>query len=171
MKACPLADEADRCVAPFLSSLSSPRQQSQCHFGRQAWVVAAPATSCARIAKSSGLRLLLNTRERARDIAILKALGMTPGQVVAMVTASACVLGAVGGLLGIPAGTALYDFLVQEMSRLAGFTLDTSTFRVAFNQPLLAGVALASILVAMVGAILPARCAARATVMGVLNIE
>jgi len=46
--------------------------------------------------------LLLNTRERVRDTATLKALGMSPRQVVGMVAASAGFLALVGGLIAVP---------------------------------------------------------------------
>ncbi len=115
--------------------------------------------------------LLLSTRERARDIAILKVLGMTPGEISAMVTTSAAVLGVVGALLGVPAGIGLYKYLVDAMARLAGFTLSSGTFTSALNPIQLILVALAGVLVAILGAILPARWAARTSVVNVLNLE
>lgn len=115
--------------------------------------------------------LLLTTRERVRDIAILKALGMTPGQVVAMVTASAGVLGFVGALLGIPAGIVLYRYLIDAMARLANFSISSDTFTSAIDPAHLVLVALAGVLVALLGAILPARWAARTSVVNVLNLE
>jgi putative ABC transport system permease protein len=115
--------------------------------------------------------LLLTTRERMRDIAIMKAIGMTPGQVSAMVMTSACVLGLVGAILGIPAGIALYSYLVDAMARVANFSISSGTFAVAINPLQLTVVALAGILVAVLGAILPARWAASSPVASVLNIE
>jgi putative ABC transport system permease protein len=115
--------------------------------------------------------LLLTTRERVRDIAILKALGMTPGQVTAMVITSACVLGAVGSILGIPAGIVLYNYLVDAMARVANFTISSSSFAIAISPLQLGLVALGGILVALAGAVLPARWAARGPVASVLNIE
>lgn len=115
--------------------------------------------------------LLLSTRERARDIAILRALGMTPRQVRTMVTASACVLGAAGALLGIPAGIVLYDNLLDAAARLSNFTLTSSTLEGPINPLQLGVVALAGVLVAVLGASLPARWAARISVVSVLNLE
>jgi putative ABC transport system permease protein len=115
--------------------------------------------------------LLLTTRERVRDIAILKALGMSPGQVSAMVTTSAGVLGAVGVALGIPAGIVLYGYLIDAMARVAGFTLTGNALQGPINPLQLAAVAVAGLLVAMVGSILPARWAARTSVANVLNFE
>lgn len=115
--------------------------------------------------------LLLTTRERMRDFAILKAIGMTPGQVSVMVITSAAVLGLVGATLGIPAGIVLYNYLVDAMARVANFTISSSTFAIPFNPLQLAVLALGGVFVAMVGALLPARWAARFPVASVLNIE
>jgi ABC-type antimicrobial peptide transport system permease subunit len=51
---------------------------------------------------------LLSVRERVRDFGVLRALGMTPGQVTASVVSANWVLGVGGALLGIPAGIALW---------------------------------------------------------------
>jgi putative ABC transport system permease protein len=115
--------------------------------------------------------LLLTTRERARDIAILKTLGMTPHQVEGMVLASAFALGVVGALLGVPVGIVLYNYLIQAMAALANFTLSNQALIGEINPVNLVAVALAGILVALAGAILPARWAARAPVVSVLNLE
>jgi len=115
--------------------------------------------------------LLLTARERVRDIAILKALGMTPRQVSAMVITSACVLGAVGSILGIPAGIVLYNYLIDAMARVANFTISSSSLAIEINPLQLGMVALGGVLVALAGAILPARWAARGPVASVLNIE
>ncbi len=115
--------------------------------------------------------LLLTTRERARDIAILKALGMTPREVSTMVTASAFALGAVGALLGVPAGIILYNYLIEAMARLSNFSVSSSAIIAAINPLQLVVVALAGVLVALLGASLPARWAARTSVVNVLNLE
>ncbi|MEV5769055.1 ABC transporter permease, partial [Micromonospora sp. NPDC052213] len=48
--------------------------------------------------------VVLNVRERRRDLGMLKSIGMTPRQVVTMVLTSMAVVGAAGGVLGIPLG-------------------------------------------------------------------
>jgi putative ABC transport system permease protein len=115
--------------------------------------------------------LLLTTRERARDIAIVKTLGMTPRQVEGMVLASALALGVVGAIVGVPVGIVLYNYLIQAMAALANFTLSNQALIGEINPINLVEVALAGILVALAGAILPARWAARAPVVSVLNLE
>lgn len=44
---------------------------------------------------------------------MLKTLGMTPAQVLAMVASTALVLGIVGGVLGLPAGVAVHRGLMR----------------------------------------------------------
>ena len=114
--------------------------------------------------------LLLNTRERARETAVLKALGMTPLQVLAMVGASAVLLGSVGGVLGLPAGVAVHRAMMQALASLVGNHLPDSFFRV-FSVPGLILLALAGVAVALVGSLLPARWAARTRVAEVLHSE
>ena len=114
--------------------------------------------------------LLLNTRERARDTAVLKALGMTPFQVLAMVAAGAVVLGVAGGLLGIPAGVGVHRAMMQGFANLLGSDMPESVFRV-FSAPGLLLLALAGVAVALLGSLLPARWAARTRVAEVLHSE
>src|SRR5437899_1538117 len=64
--------------------------------------------------------LLLNTRERIHDTATLKALGMSPRQVIVMVGASAGLLALVGGLVAMPVGLSLHHVLNDVISNSAG---------------------------------------------------
>jgi len=114
--------------------------------------------------------LLLNTREHARETAVLKALGMTPLQVLAMVAASALVLGSVGGVLGLPAGVAVHRALMQAMGSVTGNDLPDSFFSV-FTAAGLLLLALAGVAVALLGSLLPARWAASTRVAEVLHSE
>jgi putative ABC transport system permease protein len=113
---------------------------------------------------------LLNTRERVRDTAILKAVGMAPGQTIVMVATSAAVLGLIGGVLGIPIGIWLHDAILQIMASQVGNDIPLGQFQV-FTPAILVGLVLAGIAVAMVGAYLPARWAARLPVADVLHAE
>ncbi|HEU5369193.1 MAG TPA: FtsX-like permease family protein [Ktedonobacterales bacterium] len=116
--------------------------------------------------------VLLNTRERTQDIATLKALGMTPGQVMSMVLTSACVLGLLGGVLGIPLGIWLHRTLLDLTTSAIGDPLPASFYQGAFdNLAVLALLALGGILAALLGAALPARNAARHSVVEVLRAE
>src|SRR5262249_59221719 len=64
--------------------------------------------------------MLLNSRERGFDIAVLKAVGMRGGQVMAMVLAPAVLLGLIGVVLGLPAGMRLHDVLMRSMIETIG---------------------------------------------------
>jgi len=114
--------------------------------------------------------MLLNTREGARETAVLKALGMTPLQVLAMVAASAVVLGSVGGVLGLPVGVSVHRALMQALGSVGGNDMPESVLRV-FSAPGLILLALAGVAVALVGSLLPARWAARTRVAEVLHSE
>lgn len=116
--------------------------------------------------------VLLNTRERMQDITTLKALGMSPGQVAGMVTSSACVLGLVGGILGIPVGIWLHRVLLDIATSTIGDPFPASFYQDAFNNPaILLLLALGGIVAALLGAALPARVAARRSVVEVLRAE
>jgi putative ABC transport system permease protein len=115
--------------------------------------------------------VVLNTREKTRDIAILKAIGMTPRQVVAMVLASMAVLGVLGAVAGIPAGIALHRNILIVMGQIATSTGIPARFFQVFGTNLLVFTAAAGIAIAMLGAMLPAQWAARSRVTEVLQAE
>jgi putative ABC transport system permease protein len=115
--------------------------------------------------------VVLNTREKARDFAILKAVGMTPRQVVTMVLASVSVLGLLGALVGIPSGIALHRYIVTVMGQIATSTGVPDIFFQVFNPTLLGSLALAGVVIAMLGATLPAQWAARSRITEVLQAE
>jgi putative ABC transport system permease protein len=114
--------------------------------------------------------LLLNTRERVRDTATLKALGMSPRQVIGMVAASAGFLALVGGLAAIPAGVALYRFLFNLLSNLGGNDTPSALYDVYAPWELVA-IPLAGMIVAIGAALIPGRWAARTNVVEVLRAE
>lgn len=114
--------------------------------------------------------ILLSSRERVRDTAILKALGMTPRQVLAMVTSSAVILGVLGGLLGVPAGLVLFRVLTDAMANLIGADGAFQLLDV-FAPVALAGLVVAGIAVAILGALVPAQWAARTSTAEVLHAE
>jgi putative ABC transport system permease protein len=114
--------------------------------------------------------MLLNTRERLCDLAVVRAVGMSPHQVMGMVTASAGTLGVVGGVLGLPAGLLLYGTIGPMMANQTGNTIPLDTASV-FSPWVLLLLILAGIVVALIGAWLPARWAARAPVVEMLHAE
>jgi putative ABC transport system permease protein len=63
--------------------------------------------------------------ERARELAVLRAIGMTPRQVRRFVTAHTTLLGLSAGILSVPLGFALASFLVHVINRRSfGWSLD-----------------------------------------------
>jgi putative ABC transport system permease protein len=115
--------------------------------------------------------VLLETRRRIRETAVLKTIGMTPRQVVAMVVASIVPVGIAAGLLGVPLGIAFQRGVLVLMGQAASGTgIPESSYDVlpfvAFVAMGLAGVAIGAL-----GAWLPARRAARAPIAVVLQAE
>ncbi|MFD7902087.1 ABC transporter permease [Kitasatospora sp. NPDC059747] len=111
--------------------------------------------------------LLLTIRERRRDLGTLKSIGMTPRQVVAMTVTSVAWQGVASGIIGIPVGILVHRLIVENV-RLIDFperTIDV------WGAPLLAGLALAGVAIAVLGALVPARAAARLPIAEVLHNE
>jgi putative ABC transport system permease protein len=104
--------------------------------------------------------MLLHVRERSRDIGILKAVGMSPRQLLTMIMTTSAVLGVVGGLLGMPAGVRTYHALMPQLARETGSSLPPFIFDVFQPIPLYL-LGLTGLAIALVGAFLPARRATR----------
>ncbi|MGW1808383.1 ABC transporter permease [Streptomyces sp. NPDC002078] len=113
---------------------------------------------------------VLNTHDRRRDLGMLKSIGMTPRQVTVMTVTSMAVLGAIGSVLGVPLGIAAYEVVVPRMAAGIDITLPSYMTDV-WHVPKLAELALAGLVIAVVGALVPARRAARLTVAEVLHNE
>ncbi len=114
--------------------------------------------------------VLLNTRERVRDTATLKALGMSPRQVIGMVVASAGFLALVAGLVAVPAGVALSRGLFDLVSSLGGDNTPAAAYG-AFASWELIAILLAGVAVAVAAALIPGRWAARSNVVEALRAE
>ncbi|MER5784105.1 ABC transporter permease [Streptomyces mobaraensis] len=111
--------------------------------------------------------VLLNTRERRRDLGMLKSIGMTPRQVVVMTVTSVAGPGAVGGLLGVPLGIVAHRLLVDHVGQVAF----PESMKDVWHAPQLALLVLAGVAIAVLGALVPARSAARLTIAKVLHNE
>ncbi|NUT94857.1 MAG: ABC transporter permease [Saccharothrix sp.] len=114
--------------------------------------------------------VLLDTRDRVRDLGIHKALGMTPRQTVAVVVSSVGLVGVVGGAVGVPLGMALHDRIVPAMGRGAGTNLPAAAFTV-YTPLLLAGLVVGGVVIAVLGALPPAGWAARTRTATALRTE
>ncbi|WP_308129717.1 ABC transporter permease [Kitasatospora aureofaciens] len=114
--------------------------------------------------------VVLEIRERVRDMGVAKALGMTPRQTVGMVLASVLLVGVVGGAIGLPAGLALHGLTLPAMGHSAGLDFPAAATDV-FGTPTLVLLALGGVLIAVLGALLPAVRAARARTVTALRAE
>jgi putative ABC transport system permease protein len=115
--------------------------------------------------------VLLETRQRTRETAVLKAVGLTPAQVVVMVVSSVAPVGLLAGLLGVPLGLAFQRAVITYLGQTAVQTaIPDSTFDV-LGPLLLSGLLLSGLVIATVGAYAPAQRAARARVAPVLQAE
>ncbi|KJK47699.1 ABC transporter permease [Streptomyces sp. NRRL F-4428] len=111
--------------------------------------------------------VLLGTRERRRDLGMLKSIGMTPRQVVAMTVTSVAGIGAVGGLLGIPLGMFAHRLVVDNV----GVVAFPDSMKNIWDVPQLSILLLAGVAIAVMGALVPARSAARMTIAAALHTE
>jgi putative ABC transport system permease protein len=113
---------------------------------------------------------VLHTRERAHDLGIFKALGMTPRQTIAMVVCWVAGTGLVAGLLAVPAGIALHRYVLPVMAHAAETGIPASYLTV-YRAWEVAVLALAGLVIAAAGAMLPAVWAARARTVTALRAE
>ncbi|MBD0674729.1 ABC transporter permease, partial [Streptomyces sp. CBMA156] len=114
--------------------------------------------------------VVLEIRERTRDTGVAKALGMTPAQTVGVVLASVLLVGAVGGAIGLPAGLLLHGVTVPAMGHSAGLNFPAAALDV-FGTPVLVLLGLGGVLIALLGALIPAVRAARARTVDALRAE
>nr|WP_238442064.1 ABC transporter permease [Streptomyces pratensis] len=114
--------------------------------------------------------VLLDTRERVREIGVHKALGMTPRQTVAIVITSVVVTGLVAGAPGVPLGVALHGWVFPAMGDSVGLRLPDSVIDVHHGAQLLP-LAFGGLLIAVPGALLPAGWAARTRTATALRTE
>jgi putative ABC transport system permease protein len=114
--------------------------------------------------------VVLDTRERIRDLGVLKALGMTPRQTIVQVLTSVGAIGLVAGAIGVPLGVALHSTVMPAMGRAVGTTIPGAHIDV-YGVPLLAGLALAGMAIAITGALVPAFWAARTPTARALRTE
>ena len=115
--------------------------------------------------------VLLETRQRSRETAVLKALGMTPRGVVSMVVARIVPIGLIAGIIGVPVGLFVQDAVLHAMADAAA-RLDVPQSVVAAVPPeALVVLAFSGLLVAALGAFIPATRAARSRIATVLQAE
>jgi putative ABC transport system permease protein len=115
--------------------------------------------------------VVLETRQRTREIGTLKAIGLAPSQVMTMVIATVIPLGLVAGVVGVPVGLGLQRIVLSYMAQIAGSTgVPDSTYDV-LGPGLLLVLAAAGLAIGVLGALVPAQRAARARIAPVLQAE
>jgi putative ABC transport system permease protein len=115
--------------------------------------------------------VLLETRQRTREVAVLKAIGLTPAQVVAMVIATVAPAGLVAGVIGVPIGLAAQRLVLGYMGEVAAKTRIPDEVYDVFPFLVLVGLGLLGLVIGAIGAYLPAQRAARASIAPVLQAE
>jgi putative ABC transport system permease protein len=114
--------------------------------------------------------VMLQVRERTRDIGVFKALGMTPLQTLILVITSVSAIGLAFGAIGVPLGIALHHRVVPVMGATAGAVLTPGQVAV-YGVPVFLALMLAGLLIAVVGALGPASWAARSSSATTLRTE
>jgi putative ABC transport system permease protein len=123
---------------------------------------------------SPGIQQAAVARDRAllaaRDVAILKAVGMSPRQLLAMVMTASAVLGVIGGLVALPLGVRAYHGLMTQLAQQVGNRPPPFAFSV-LHPATLYPLGVMGFAVALAGAVFPARRAARSRAAAILRSE
>jgi putative ABC transport system permease protein len=114
--------------------------------------------------------VLMTTRDRVHDLGVFKALGMRPGQTLAMVVCWIAGPAVVAAAIAAPAAVALNTATVRAMAGTA-HTGVPAGFTQVFPPSRLALLSLAAVVIAVAGALLPASWAARARPAVALRAE
>ncbi len=110
--------------------------------------------------------LLMNILERAREIGVLRSLGMTRGQVLRLILTEAAALGGLGGVLGLGLGIWLSYFVVLTSASASGQELPY-----AFPAEAVVTCAAIALVVPLLAGLWPAWKGARANVMEAIRGE
>ncbi len=106
--------------------------------------------------------MITSVVERFREIGVLKALGFTDAQVVAMILAEGLLISGLAGLIGVAGGVAAAYVLAQRGFEIKGVTM-TMVIRAepAITPELLTQTIIVTVLVGVLGSVLPAYRAAK----------
>jgi len=120
--------------------------------------------------------VLMVTRERVHDLGVFKAIGMTPRQTVTMVTCWVVVPAIAAAVIGLPAGMILHNGVMQALARdinqgLPGTSELPGVFLDVYAAGELTLLALAGLVIAAAGALLPATWAALTRTTTALRAE
>lgn len=114
--------------------------------------------------------VVLYTRERAHDLAVLKTVGMTPRQTVAMVVSTVLGTGLLAGVLAVPIGIVVHNAVLPVMAAADNLGVPPGLAGVYGTGEVVA-LALAGIAIAVAGAMLPASWSAKTRTGPALHAE
>jgi putative ABC transport system permease protein len=114
--------------------------------------------------------VVLHTRERVHDLGVFKAVGMTPRQTIVVVTCWVAGTGLAAGVIAVPVGIAVHWYVLPIMAHAAATNIPASYVNV-YSPPEVALLALAGLVIAIVGALLPASWAAASKTAVALRAE
>jgi putative ABC transport system permease protein len=114
--------------------------------------------------------VVLHTRERVHDLGVFKAIGMTPRQAIAMVVCWVAGTGLMAGLIAVPAGIVVHHYVLPAMAAAAGTGLPPSYLHV-YGAGQVIPLALAGLVIAVAGALIPAGWAAATRTASALRAE
>ncbi len=140
--------------------------------GGGAIAIAGTLTLLLSIAAGLGVlnTVVLHTRERVHDLGVFKAVGMTPRQTVALVLCSVAGTGLIAGVLALPAGVTVHQNVIDAILGAAGLEVPASLQNV-YGAGELSALAIAGLLIALAGALLPAAWAAQSRTATALRAE
>ncbi|WP_232248272.1 ABC transporter permease [Streptacidiphilus rugosus] len=98
--------------------------------------------------------VVLNARERRRDLGMLKSIGMTPRQVTAMMVTSMSALGLAGGAVGVPLGILAERLILPVTGRAGGIDFPAS-MREVWHPGNVTLLVLSGVALAALGALIP----------------
>jgi putative ABC transport system permease protein len=110
--------------------------------------------------------LTMNIMERTQEIGMLRAIGMTRGQVLKMVLSEAGLMGMIGGLIGLIFGILLSRIFLAGMTAMSGYKLD-------FIVPI-GGIVVGLVIalgISQLAALQPAQKAAKTNVLEAIRYE
>ena len=111
---------------------------------------------------------MFGVRERYRDFGIMKTLGFTPRQILASVSISAILFALVAIAVGTPLGLQFTRFSLNYIGEEAGAGFPFGTMP---GPTWIAVLALITLVVAIIGALVPTRRAAEISVTEALRYE
>jgi putative ABC transport system permease protein len=114
--------------------------------------------------------VLMTTRDKVHDMGIFKALGMRPGQTLTMVVCQVIPPAVIAGAIASPAAVALTTATIKAMAGTAHTGVPAS-FTAVLPPSQLALLSLAALVIAVLGALLPASWAARSRPATALRAE